>query len=172
MISWPYAHILLNHFPVVLSVSALVVTLLALILRRRTLWLVAMAALTGAALFVYPVHFTGDRADHALRDPWYVSHGAIEAHDDAAGIAMIVILIVGTFAAYAWWRSLKRSNEPLPLWVRSGVLVGALLATGTVTYAAYLGGKIIHDSPVLELRQAPAGLPPGTTAELEDTARH
>ena len=94
MLSWPYAHLLINHFPVVLSISALAVTVLALLLGRRGLWLTAMAALTAAGALIYPVHFTGDRADHALEDPWYIHSGTIEAHDDAAGIAMAVILVV------------------------------------------------------------------------------
>src|SRR5437870_10219276 len=105
MISWPYAHLLINHFPVVLSVFALATALLALIVRRRGLWLTTMGALTMAGIFVFPVHFTGDQADKALGDPWYIAHGTIEAHDTAAGIAMYVILVVGVFAAYSWWRS-------------------------------------------------------------------
>jgi len=165
MLSWPYVHLLLNHFPVVLSVSALVVSLLALLLRRRGLWLTAMAALTAAGAFIYPVHFTGDKADHALNDPWYIKPGMIEAHDNAAGIALAVILIVGVFAAYSWWRSLTRPADLIPGWMRAGIVVGALAAVGTVAYTAFLGGKIIHEAPVLELKQAPSGLPPGVAAE-------
>jgi uncharacterized membrane protein len=169
MISWPYAHILINHFPVVLSVAGLAVAILALILGHRGLWLTAMGALTGAGVFIYPVHFTGDEADQVLHDPWYIARGAIDAHDNAAGIALVAILIVGVFAAYSWWRSARRSGEPIPAWIRSGLLVGAVIATATVTYTAYLGGKIIHDSPVFELKQAPAGLPLGTAAQLSDS---
>ncbi|HXI98911.1 MAG TPA: hypothetical protein VNG73_08205, partial [Gemmatimonadaceae bacterium] len=44
-LSWPYAHLLINHFPVVLSISALAVAILALLLGRRGLWLTAMGAL-------------------------------------------------------------------------------------------------------------------------------
>jgi len=166
MLSWPYLHLLINHFPVVLSVSALVAVLFALILKRRGLWLAAMGALTAAGLFIFPVHFTGARADQALNDPWYIARGTIEAHDTAAGITMYVILLVGIFAAYSWWRSVKRESEPLPGWMRAGVLVGALAAVGTVTYTAYLGGKIIHESPVLEMKEAPVGLPPVVVREL------
>jgi uncharacterized membrane protein len=171
MLSWPYAHLVINHFPVVLSVCGLAIAVLALLLNQRVIWQVAMGALTSAGLFVFPVHFTGDQADHALHDPWYIARGAIEAHDKAATIAMYVILIVGIFAAYSWWRSVKRPGELLPRWVRSGVVVGGLLASGTVTYAAYLGGKIIHESPVLELQQAPPGLPPAPSAESNDSTR-
>jgi uncharacterized membrane protein len=163
--SWPYAHLLINHFPVVLSVCALGATILALLIRRRGLWQTAMAALTFAGIFVYPVHFTGDKADHALGDPWYIKPGTIEAHDKAAGIALYVILVVGVFAAYSWWRSIKRPAEPLPAWMRAGVVVGALAAVGMVTYTAYLGGKIIHEAPILELKDAPPGLPPGVAAD-------
>jgi hypothetical protein len=169
MLSWPYAHLIINHFPVVLSVSALAVTMLALLVGRRGLWLTAMGALTGAGLFIYPVHFTGDRAEHALGDPWFIHAGAVEAHDAAAGIAMVVILIVGAFAAYSWWRSLKRPGELIPGWMRAGVLVGSLGAVGTVTYTAYLGGKIIHEAPILELKQAPAGLPVGIATPRVDS---
>ena len=45
--------------------------------------------------------------------------------------------------------------------MRAAVLIGALAGFGSVAYAAYLGGKIIHDAPVLQLPEAPAGLPPG-----------
>jgi hypothetical protein len=154
----------------VLSVSGLTVALLALIVNRRGLWQGAMAALTVAGLFVFPVHFTGDKADQTMRDPWFVSRGAIEAHDNAASIAMYVILIVGAFAAYSWWRSLKRSGETVPSWIRSGIVIGGILATGTVTYTAYLGGKIIHDAAVLELKQPPVGFTPQVATQPPDVA--
>jgi len=163
--SWPYIHLLINHFPVVLSVAALGVAILALLINSRGLWLTAMGALTAAGLFIYPVHFSGDEADHALNDPWYIHPGTIEAHDNAAGWAMWVILIAGAFAAYCWWRSLKRPTEVIPMWMRAGVFVAAVLAVSTVARTAYLGGKIIHEAPVLQLKAPPPGLPPGIAAD-------
>ena len=128
MFSWPYAHLLINHFPVVLSVSALGVSIMALLINRRGLWLTAMGALTLAGLFVYPVHLTGIEADEALKNPWYVHSGAIESHEDAGTLAMYVILVVGVFAAYSWWRSLKSPVEGVPGWMRAGICAGALAA--------------------------------------------
>lgn len=165
MPSWSYIHLLINHFPVVLSIAALSVAILALLLKRRVLWLTAMGALTVAGVFIYPVRFTGKEADYALNDPWYIHPGTIEAHDKAAGFAMWVILIAGAFAAYSWWRSLKRPTEVIPSWMRAGILVGALGAVSTVARTAYLGGKIIHDAPVLQLKEPPPGLPPGIAAD-------
>lgn len=170
-LTWPYVHLLINHFPVVLLTMGLVAAIGALILGRRGLWLYSMGTLTVAGLSVYPVHFTGDQADHALRDPWYIKEGVIDAHDHAAGIAMVVILIVGAFSAYAWWRALKRREETIPGWIRAVVLIGALGGFGTVAWAAYLGGKIIHEAPVLGLPAAPAGLPPGIASPPHDSTR-
>ena len=172
MISWPYAHLLINHFPVVLSVAALSVAILALLFNRRGLWLTAMGALTAAGVFVYPVFFTGNKADHALKDPWYIHPGVIEAHDEAALWALWLILIAGAFAAWSWWRSLKRPAEAIPGWMRAGVVVAALAAVSVVARTAYLGGKIIHDAPVLHLKEAPPGLPPGVVADTSETAGH
>jgi len=169
MFSWPYSHLLINHFPVVLSVVALGTAILALLVRRRGVWQTAMAALTVAGLFIYPVHFTGDEAGEALEHTWYIKRSVVDAHDKAAGIAMWVILIAGAFAAYSWWRSLKRPQENLPAWMTSGILIGALAAVASVTYTAYLGGKIIHEAPILNAPSAPAGLPEGIAAP--DTGR-
>lgn len=167
-LTWPYAHLLINHFPVVLATMGLAAAIGAVLLRRRGLWLYAMGTLTMAGLVVYPVHFTGDQADHALRDPWYIKRGVIDAHDNAAGIAMIIILIVGVLSAYGWWRALRRRDEAIPAWIRATVLVGAIAGFGSVAYAAFLGGKIIHDAPVLALPTAPTGLPPGVVSPTHE----
>jgi hypothetical protein len=168
MMTWPYAHLLINHFPVVLSVSALTVAILALLLGGRGLWLSAMGALTAAGISVYPVYYTGGAADHALNDPWYIHPGTIDAHDKFATIALWIILLAGVFAAYAWRRSLKRPADLIPGWMRAGVFVGAMAAVIIVAYTAYLGGKIIHDAPILQLKDAPSGLPPGVAAPKPD----
>src|SRR5258707_15645979 len=97
MISWPYAHLLLNHFPVVLSIAALTVAILALLLNRRALWLTAMGALTAAGLFVYPVFLTRNEADHSLKDPRYVHPTPTEAHDQSAGLPQWESLNAGAF---------------------------------------------------------------------------
>jgi len=170
MFTWPYAHLLINHFPVVLSVSALALTILALLLGRRGLWLTAMGALTAAGIFVYPVYFTGNEADQALNDPWYIHSGVIDSHKDAATLALWVILVVGVFGAYPLWRLLKRPADLIPGWIRAGVVIGSLAAASTVARTAYIGGKIIHEAPILQLQQPPPGLPPGVAAEKHDSA--
>jgi hypothetical protein len=170
-LTWPYVHLLVNHFPIVLATMGCFAVLGALITNRRGLWLYAMGTLTVAGAIIYPVHFSGDEAKDALRDTWYIQRDAIHAHDDASGITMLLMLLTGAICAYAWWRALKRRDEIIPGLIRAAVSMGALAAFASAAYTSYLGGKIIHNAPILELPTAPAGLPPGIAAPARDTLR-
>jgi hypothetical protein len=156
MMNWPYVHILINHFPIVLMVVGSAAVLLALIVRQRIVWLYALATLTLAGLSIYPVFFTGDRAADALEHTWYIVRSMVEEHDQSAGFALPAVLLVGAASAYAWWRMVRREVTGLPpVWLRAAVSVLAAFALSVVIRTAYLGGKIVHDSP--KLANPPAG---------------
>jgi len=93
--NWPYVHTLINHFPIILMVVGTAVLLLALIVRRRAIWLYALATLTLAGLSIYPVYFTGDQAADAVRHTWYIMRPMVEEHDAAAGYALFSVLLAG-----------------------------------------------------------------------------
>lgn len=170
-LTWPYVHLLINHFPVVLATMGFFAVVGALVTGKRGLWLYAMGTLTIAGLIIYPVHFSGDEASHAMRSVWYIKRDAVHVHDDSAGITMFLTLLVGAISAYGWWRALKRRDEIIPSWIRAAVTIGAVAAFGCASYTSYLGGKIIHEAPILELPTAPAGLPAGIVAPPQDTTR-
>ena len=149
-VNWPYIHTLVNHFPIILSVVGTAVLVLAFITGRRGVWLYAVATLTLAGLSVYPAFYSGDAAAHALRNTWYVVHAMVEEHDDAAGFALASLLIAGAINAYVWWRLVRRDVAALPpRWLRVVVLLVSLWAVSVVARTAYLGGKIVHESPKL-----------------------
>ena len=149
--NWPYVHTLINHFPIILMVVGTAVLLLALIVRRRGVWLYALATLTLAGLSIYPVFFTGDQAADAVRTTWYIVRSMVEEHDAAAGYALVSVLLAGAASAYAWWRMLRRDVTGLPpVWLRTIVAVLAVWALSVVARTAYLGGQIVHDSPKLQ----------------------
>ena len=155
--NWPLIHIQINHFPIVLTILGSVALLLALFVRQRTIWLYALATLTLAGLSVGPVYFAGDQAGDAVEHTWYIVHDAVNTHEDAAIFALIWILLMGVASAYTWWRMVKR--EPLglpPTWLRVVVAVLAAFGVSTVIRTAYLGGKIVHESP--KLVTPPAGV--------------
>lgn len=166
-LTWPYVHITINHFPIVLTVIGALGAILAMIRRRRGIWIFTMATLTIAGLSVYPVYLSGDQADESLGDPWYIKSGVIDAHNAAANFALAFTLITGAICAYGWWRALRYRDEPIPRGIRLAVLLGALMSVSTVARTAYLGGQIVHEAPVLQMKTAPAGLPPGIATPPE-----
>lgn len=156
-VDWPHVHILLNHFPIILAVVGTAALLLATVRGQRASWLYGTISLTLAAVTVIPTYFTGEPAEHALARPWYVTRGAIGTHEDAARIAAILVVIAGLVAVIAWRRLVRYPREVrMPGALRTALLVTALAASGSIGYAAWLGGRIIHDAPVLQ-GPAPAG---------------
>lgn len=163
---WPYIHLLVNHFPIILSVTGAAAAVAGVWMRRRGLWLYAVATLTLAGLSIYPTFLSGDEAKDALRrmHPWYIARGSIDRHDNAASITLWIILAMGVIAAYAWWRSVRSGAELTPpAWLRGLVVVSSLIGLGFVTWTSLLGGEIVHKSPILEAPQPPAAQPPATT---------
>jgi len=147
-----YVHILINHVPIILAALGAAAALASLIWRARTVWLYAVATLTLAGLSIYPVKWTGERAEDSMEDMWYVTRDAIHAHEEAGEVATWVLLAVGVVSAYAWWRATRwiRPADAPPVWLRALVVVGALAALGTTGYTAKLSDPILHYSPRLQ----------------------
>lgn len=160
---WPYLHTLVNHFPIILTVVGAAVLALAYIVKRRGVWVYAVATLTLSGLSVYPAYFSGDEASHALRGTWYVVRSSIAAHDDSAGYALVALLLMGAAAAAAWWYLVRHQSEAHPpKWLQITLAVVTVLGVATMVRTAYLGGKIIHESPLL--KNPPAGVTADTSA--------
>ena len=157
-LTWPYIHITVNHFPVVLSVLGMVAAIFALIRNKRAIWLYTMATMTAAGVMAGVAYISGDEADDFLHDPWYIKPGVIDAHQDAATWALVVLIATGLICAYSWWRALRYRDEPIPRPIRTLVVIGTIMSAATVARTAYLGGKIVHEAPVLALPSAPAGV--------------
>lgn len=164
-LTWPYVHITINHFPVVLTAMGTLGALIAVIRKKRGVWLYTMATMTAAGLSVGPVYLSGDKADAALNDPWYIQTEMIDVHNAAANYALAVLLITGAICAYSWWRALRYRDEPIPRMIRIAVFITTIFSFAVVSRTAYLGGKIIHEAPVLSLPAAPAGMTPPPAAQ-------
>jgi uncharacterized membrane protein len=156
---WAHIHIMLNHFPIILEIVGAAATIVAIMWPRRGTWMYAAASLTLAGLTVIPTYFTGAPAEHLLNRPWYVVRGAIHNHEEAALISAILVGVVALIAAFAWRRMVRYPRETsLPGALRALLLAGAMIATAHIVYTSLLGGRIVHDSPILQ-GPRPAGIP-------------
>jgi hypothetical protein len=148
-------HLILNHFPVILSVMALFSSLLAIVTKSRTAWVYSAASLTIAGLFSYPTLLTGHGAHEVLEDFWWVKADSWDEHRIAAGYANIMLLVGGAFAAYAWWKLTRSKDAVLAAWMQYALIFACAMGASTVGRAAWLGGKVIRDQDAL--KTPPAG---------------
>ena len=138
---WLHAHLVVNHFPIILAVVASLAALVALGTGREGAW--RYAGMTGllAGLTAPIAYITGTRAEDPAEELWYVSHDVLEHHEHWGLYALIALGVVGLLAILAL-KSRARSMRLLfaiVLWA----------ATGVATLTALYGGDIVHDSEAL-----------------------
>jgi hypothetical protein len=169
-----YIHILINHLPIILALVGTAAAVLALFLNKRALWLYAVATLTIAGLSVYPVFLTGKEAEESMEKMPYVNRRDIHDHEEAAELAMWVLLATGAVSAFAWWQATRglnsrayAPNAPVaPLWLRAAVAVGGLASSATISWAAKESDPILHYSPSL-VHPPAIGIPANPPSALE-----
>ena len=152
-------HVLVNHFPIILSLLGLAAALLALVTRRRTVWLYATATMVLAAVSAIPTQLTGEPAEEGIEEAYWASRDAIHEHEEAGELATWVTLVAGLASAFAWYRLTRgRAGEAdtagaatpaLPTWLGALVVVTALASAGAMGRAAWESGFIRHKNPAL-----------------------
>ncbi len=148
-------HLILNHFPVILSVMALFASLIAIATKSRSAWIYAAASLAIAGLFSYPSVLTGHGAHEVIEDFWYVKAGSWDEHREAAGYANIMALLSGVIAAYAWWKLTRSKEAVLATWLQVVLILGCVMTASTMGRTAWLGGRVIREQAAL--KTPPAG---------------
>lgn len=144
-------HLVLNHFPVILSIMALCSSLFAIATKSRAAWLYAAASLTIAGLFSYPTFLTGHGAHEAIEGFWYVKADSWHEHQMAAGWANAMLLAGGAFAAFAWWKLTRSRDATIARWMQVVLILACAMSASTVGRAAWLGGKVIREQEALKV---------------------
>lgn len=145
-----YLHLLVNHFPIVLSIVGLTSLVVGAIWRRDFYWRAGLILMVLSGIAAIVAILTGEAAEDALRHRAFVVRGTIGAHSSAAYAALWALLAAGAVSGYAWWRARDGDAATLPAWLRELVLILAIVGACLVSYAAYRGGIIVHGAPVLQ----------------------
>lgn len=149
---WPYVHLIVSHFPTVLGVVGAAFALIALVNRRRYFWMFAMTCLLIAGIAAYPAVLTGQQAEHTMERSWFVTRESIHTHEEAAELAMWIMIATGIMSAYGLYSATRPAapgRSSFPGWLQALVLLGALASAATVSLTAYDGEKIVHEAPAL-----------------------
>jgi len=142
MYSLTHLHLLLNHFPIIVTVLGLLLIALAVWRKSDSLARVALAFFVGGALSALPTYLTGESAEDTAKKLPDVTRALIEAHSDAALISAIFVGLLGLFALWSLWRF--RSDVTLPAWVVRVALVASIIGSGLMSWTGLLGGQVRH----------------------------
>jgi hypothetical protein len=136
-------HLVLNHLPVVgLPVCALLLAA-ALAMWSRDVTVVALGMCLVVSIMGVAAFLSGEPAEEMIEEMAGVSESAIEAHEEAAEVALWFVGILGAAALAGLGMALvRRGNVPRSIvWI---ALVTALSGSAVLAWTANLGGKIRH----------------------------
>lgn len=144
---WIHAHLVVNHFPIVLSVMASLAALLAAISGRENAWRYAVVTGLLAGLAAPVAFLTGQRAEEVAESLPGLAEEAIETHEHWGLYALIALGIAGLLAIVALVRKSRGTRWTFAI----GIWAATAIAGGT----AFYGGEIEHPK---EARTPPAGV--------------
>lgn len=136
-----HVHLLLNHLPVIGSLIAAALLIVALLRRDSGLAKVTLGLFVALAGIAVVVFLTGEPAEELVEGLAGVSESILEAHEEAALVATIAIGVLGVAALGMLVLFRRRS---LPRSATLATLVAALLVAGVMGWTANFGGQIRH----------------------------
>jgi hypothetical protein len=143
-----YFHIVLVHLPVVLTPLGATLLLIAHTRHSMTTARVALGILVAAALITVPTFLLGEPAEEIVEHIAGVSEDIIEAHEEAAEVALWLSIASGMLSLLTW-RILVKGGALERLFLTLTFLC-SLAASATLGYTAHQGGKIRHPEAFTE----------------------
>ncbi len=137
-----HLHLILNHVPVILAPTALVILILGVWRRNEEFVRVGLGLFVAAALFAIPSFLTGDPAADIVERYSGVTTQAIERHEAAATGALVAILLVGLASLTHLVREWRHGDAPP--WLVPMALILGCIATVWLGVAANFGGQVRH----------------------------
>ncbi len=141
-ISTAHWHLLVNHFPIILSIMGTLFLILNLVFKKSNLNNAAFLLLIIGAITAIIANQTGEGAEEMVEEIAGVSHQGIHKHEDAAAIGLKIILVTGILAACAGIAKLKFPKAAKFMLIAT--FVGALASSGYMSYVGLTGGEIRH----------------------------
>jgi len=175
--SAPHWHLVLNHLPSVGTLVALCLLASARSVGSRDVTRASLLLFVVFSLVAIPTFVTGAAAGWAIRSAQGISEGAINAHQDAALLALAALLATGWLAWFVLWRDRRRlalgvagpaasPRGALDGWGPSAVLGSGALALALMLWTARLGGDINH--PEIRVGGPTEGAGQGLSAAIVD----
>lgn len=151
-------HLMLNHFPVILSMVGAVAAIVAFATRRRGALLYALVTLTMAGVSSYPALRSGHAAEDIIEKRWYVDRDELDEHHESGERTNIILIATGIVSAVALWHTLRTVREAKPgLALLTVVAVLGIASAVSATLTSWEGGFIVLKNPALVNSPNPPG---------------
>jgi uncharacterized membrane protein len=137
-----HLHLLLNHFPTVGFMVALVFFVGGLISKSEDLKRASLVVFVGIALLTVPAYVTGNAAQDRLSGRTDVSQTLVEAHEGLAFLTLVIIELTGAIAWLGLWQF--RRSLRLPAGTAATLLVLGAITMALAGWTANIGGEISH----------------------------
>lgn len=162
-LTWEYAHLVTNAFPVVLTTAGALVGLAGWLADRAALEKYGVLSLLLAGVVAIPAYFTGLTAADVVGQRTFITPDLIQRHRVWATWTAVVLVSDAAFAGF----SLAQPDDRR---LRRFVLVLALLTLPLLGWSAYLGGRINHGEQTRDARSAATASPERSPAPGRDVA--
>ena len=140
--NWAHVHLMINHFPVIGTLGAILLLVYSLARKSEEVKIVSFGVFAIIALITLAVYFTGEAAEKVVKDLPGVTETYIGRHEEIASFTLVLMELLGV-ASLAGIMLFRRSGA-VPRWVVVLILVLSLITAAAVNLAANLGGQIRH----------------------------
>jgi uncharacterized membrane protein len=140
--NWAHVHLLINHFPVIGVLGAILLLIYSLVRKSEEVKMVSFGVFVLIALITPAVYVTGQAAGNVVKNLPGVTEAYIGRHEEMAGLALVSIEALGVLALVGLL--LLRRSGSMPQWVVVMVLVVSLVSAAVIGLTANLGGQIRH----------------------------
>jgi uncharacterized membrane protein len=137
-----YLHLLINHFPILGFVFGVLVIATGFLLKNDAVKLTSFGLITFSALMAIPAFMTGASAEDAVEGLAGITETITESHEDAAALALWLIIPVGVISALAFWSVLKKDKLARSLSIITFVL--SVLSAAVLGWVGKTGGQVRH----------------------------
>lgn len=137
-------HLILNHYPILGTLFGVLLAAYGFFAKNKSILHAGLVTLFVAALIAIPTYLTGEGAEEIVEELG-VDHDVIHAHEEAAELAVWLMMGLGLLSAATFFLSLRASMNNSTIRILYIVtLVAGLAVFGYMARVGGLGGKIRH----------------------------
>jgi hypothetical protein len=133
---------MINHFPVIGVLGAILLLLYALIRKSEEIKMVSLGFFVLLALITIPVFFTGEAAESVVKNLPGVTETYIGRHEEFAEYSITLMEILGAASLLGLIYILR--SGAVPKWLLSSVLVLSFVTALVIGLTANRGGQVRH----------------------------